>query len=150
MDVPSSVAGVVKENQGRDFGDRVSCRCGRCCRRTDCSASRCPAVAATKPEMAPVAARRLPLLQHRLCRRRLPPRGSGYAAARRHRVDASPSVRRCANSALTLPRSAPAVRRKRILKEDVTAFVKGVMTGTGDSTRRCFARWRSGSACRSG
>ncbi|MBW7901024.1 MAG: dihydrolipoyllysine-residue acetyltransferase [Rhodocyclaceae bacterium] len=129
MDVPSSVAGVVKEVKVK-LGDKVSegsvivvveaasaASTGE--EKGARSAEQTPAPAATAPASTPPAPARPSSL--------LPPPSSLPPGGKTH---ASPSVRAYARELGVDLAKVPATGPKgRILKEDVTGFVKGVMSG---------------------
>ena len=129
MDVPSSVAGVVKEIKVA-LGDRVSQGAVVAVVELTDSAAAVAPVAATKPEPAPVAtpapaAAPAPIVPTPVAAASVPATPLQVATG----LHASPSVRQFARElGVDLAKVSASGPKKRILKEDVTAFVKGVMT----------------------
>jgi pyruvate dehydrogenase E2 component (dihydrolipoamide acetyltransferase) len=129
MDVPSSVAGVVKEIKVA-LGDRVSQGAVVAVVELTDSAAAVAPVAATKPEPAPVAAPApaaapAPIVPTPVAAASVPATPLQVATG----LHASPSVRQFARElGVDLAKVSASGPKKRILKEDVTAFVKGVMT----------------------
>ena len=129
MDVPSSVAGVVKEIKVA-LGDRVSQGAVVAVVELTDSAAAVAPVAATKPEPAPVAAPApaaapAPIVPTPVAAASVPATPLQVATG----LHASPSVRQFARElGVDLAKVNASGPKKRILKEDVTAFVKGVMT----------------------
>ncbi len=126
MDVPSSVAGVVREIRVK-LGDKVSEGGSR--RRRNERWERC-VVAAVRCRRAGRAGgrrnRSSPAFQ---CRRRQLPSRRSPGLAPGARTHASPSVRLLARElGVDLNKVTASGPKGRILKEDVTAYVKGVMT----------------------
>ncbi len=129
MDVPSSVAGVVKEIKVA-LGDRVSQGAVVAVVELTDSAAAVAPVAATKPEPATVAAPApaaapAPIVPTPVAAASVPATPLQMATG----LHASPSVRQFARElGVDLAKVSASGPKKRILKEDVTAFVKGVMT----------------------
>lgn len=129
MDVPSSVAGVVKEIKVA-LGDRVSQGAVVAVVELTDSAAAVAPVAATKPGLAPVAAPApaaapAPIVPTPVAAASVPATPLQVATG----LHASPSVRQFARElGVDLAKVSASGPKKRILKEDVTAFVKGVMT----------------------
>ena len=129
MDVPSSVAGVVKEIKVA-LGDRVSQGAVVAVVELTDSAAAVAPVAATNPEPAPVAAPApaaapAPIVPTPVAAASVPATPLQVATG----LHASPSVRQFARElGVDLAKVSASGPKKRILKEDVTAFVKGVMT----------------------
>lgn len=129
MDVPSSVAGVVKEIKVA-LGDRVSQGAVVAVVELTDSAAAVAPVAATNPEPAPVAAPApaaapAPIVPTPVAAASVPATPLQVATG----LHASPSVRQFARElGVDLAKVNASGPKKRILKEDVTAFVKGVMT----------------------
>ena len=136
MDVPSSVAGVVKEIRVA-VGDRVSQGAVVAIVELADGAVAAAPVAEAKPEAAPVAApapvaatptpvAAAPVPAPTSVVATSAPAAPLQVAAGLH---ASPSVRQFARElGVDLAKVAASGPKQRILKEDVTAFVKGVMT----------------------
>ncbi|RKE35206.1 pyruvate dehydrogenase E2 component (dihydrolipoamide acetyltransferase) [Paraburkholderia sp. BL23I1N1] len=133
MDVPSSAAGVVKEVKVK-VGDNVSEGSVIVVLEADGAAASAaaPATAARqdvleKPSDAPVAPSPAPASPSALAQAPLIPAGEGGA---RHASHASPSVRKFARElgvdVVQVQGTGP---KGRITQADVTAFIKGVMTG---------------------
>ncbi|HTH60356.1 MAG TPA: dihydrolipoyllysine-residue acetyltransferase [Paraburkholderia sp.] len=133
MDVPSPVAGVVKEVKVK-VGDAVSEGVEILVVEADAAAGAAPAAPAAKPAPveqpsdAPSApAKPAPAQPSALAQAPLIPAGEGGARRPSH---ASPSVRKFARElGVDVGRVVGTGPKGRITQEDVTAFVKGVMTG---------------------
>ena len=135
MDVPSSVAGVVKEIKVA-LGDRISQ--GAVVAIVEASngaATEAPPAAATPvvpapvtPEVAPVAAPAVPAAKP------VPPPAPVVSATPSAGTHASPSVRQFARELGVDLGKVPATGPKgRILQQDITAFVKGAMLAGASS-----------------
>ncbi len=124
MDVPSSAAGVVKEVFVK-VGDRVSQ--GRALLKLETTASISAAAPATAPASTPAPASSAPAPAAK-------PAASAPvepAQAIGARVHASPSVRAFARElGVNLSLVKASGPKNRILREDVTAFVKGAMSSS--------------------
>jgi pyruvate dehydrogenase E2 component (dihydrolipoamide acetyltransferase) len=130
MDVPSSAAGVVKEVKVK-VGDNVSEGSVIVVLEADGGAA-APAPAARqevaeKPSDAPAAPSPAPASPSALAQAPLIPAGEGGA---RHASHASPSVRKFARElGVDVTQVQGTGPKGRITQADVTAFIKGVMTG---------------------
>ncbi|KXU86305.1 dihydrolipoamide acetyltransferase [Paraburkholderia monticola] len=132
MDVPSSSAGVVKEVKVK-VGDTVSEGSVIVVLEADGGAAAAPAPApaakapAEQPSDAPVAPSPAPASPSALAQAPLIPAGEGGS---RHPSHASPSVRKFARElGVDVSQVRGTGPKGRITQADVTAFVKGVMTG---------------------
>ncbi|MFL9906103.1 dihydrolipoyllysine-residue acetyltransferase [Paraburkholderia sp. RL17-337-BIB-A] len=132
MDVPSSAAGVVKEVKVK-VGDNVSEGSVIVVLEADGGAAApAPAPAARqevaeKPSDAPAAPSPAPASPSALAQAPLIPAGEGGA---RHASHASPSVRKFARElGVDVTQVQGTGPKGRITQADVTAFIKGVMTG---------------------
>lgn len=133
MDVPSSVAGIVKEIRVA-LGDRVSQGVVVVVVETTDSVAAAAPAAETKPEPAPAVA--APAAAAAMPVPIVPTPASAVAASAPAAplqvatgLHASPSVRQFARElGVDLAKVAASGPKQRILKEDVTAFVKGVMS----------------------
>jgi pyruvate dehydrogenase E2 component (dihydrolipoamide acetyltransferase) len=133
MDVPSPVAGVVKEVKVK-VGDAVSEGTLIVLVEAEGAAAAAPAAAApAKSVAAPADAPRedtphsMPAQPSALAQAPVIPAGEGGARRPSH---ASPSVRKFARElGVDVAQVAGTGPKGRITQEDVTAFVKGVMTG---------------------
>ena len=140
MDVPSSVAGIVKEVKVA-MGDRVSQgTVVVIVETTDSVAAAAPAAPApeTKPEPAPAVATPVAAAAPSPVVLTPAPAVAASATATPLQVaaglHASPSVRQFARElGVDLSKVSASGPKQRILKEDITAYVKGVMT-TGPAT----------------
>jgi pyruvate dehydrogenase E2 component (dihydrolipoamide acetyltransferase) len=132
MDVPSSAAGVVKEVKVK-VGDTVSEGSVIVVLEADAGAAAAPAPApaakapAEKPSDAPATPSPAPASPSALAQAPLIPAGEGGS---RHPSHASPSVRKFARElGVDVGQVKGSGPKGRITQADVTAFVKGVMTG---------------------
>ncbi|MCC8394369.1 dihydrolipoyllysine-residue acetyltransferase [Paraburkholderia sp. MMS20-SJTR3] len=131
MDVPSSAAGVVKEVKVK-VGDTVSEGSVIVVIEAEGAAAApapaaAPKQAAEKPADAPVAPTPAPAAPSALAQAPLIPAGEGGS---RHPSHASPSVRKFARElGVDVGQVKGTGPKGRITQADVTAFVKGVMTG---------------------
>ncbi|AUT67914.1 MULTISPECIES: dihydrolipoyllysine-residue acetyltransferase [Paraburkholderia] len=132
MDVPSPAAGIVKEIKVK-VGDNVSEGTLIVLLEGDSGGAAAPAPAPAaakheeKPSDAPAAPSPAPAQPSALAQAPVIPAGEGGA----HRVShASPSVRKFARElGVDVSRVSGTGPKGRITQDDVTAFVKGVMTG---------------------
>ncbi|WP_321841676.1 dihydrolipoyllysine-residue acetyltransferase [Paraburkholderia bannensis] len=132
MDVPSPVAGIVKEIKVK-VGDEVSEGTEIVIVEAEGAAAAAPAPAAKapveQPSDAPQAApaKAAPAAPSALAQAPIIPAGEGGARRPSH---ASPSVRKFARDlGVDVGRVTGTGPKGRITQDDVTAFVKGVMTG---------------------
>jgi pyruvate dehydrogenase E2 component (dihydrolipoamide acetyltransferase) len=133
MDVPSSAAGVVKEVKVK-VGDNVSEGSVIVVLEADGGGAAAPAPApaakqepAEKPSDAPAAPSPAPAQPSALAQAPVIPAGEGGA---RHASHASPSVRKFARElGVDVTQVQGTGPKNRITQADVTAFIKGVMTG---------------------
>jgi pyruvate dehydrogenase E2 component (dihydrolipoamide acetyltransferase) len=134
MDVPSSVAGVVKEVKVK-VGDTVSEGSvivvveaeGAAAAPAPAPAPAAKQEAAEKPSDAPAAPSPAPAAPSALAQAPLIPAGEGGT---RHASHASPSVRKFARElGVDVTQVQGTGPKGRITQADVTAFIKGVMTG---------------------
>ncbi|MEX3896038.1 dihydrolipoyllysine-residue acetyltransferase [Paraburkholderia sp. BR10954] len=132
MDVPSSVAGVVKEVKVK-VGDTVSEGSVIVVIEAEGGAAPAPAPAPAakapveKPSDAPATPTPAPAAPSALAQAPLIPAGEGGT---RHPSHASPSVRKFARElGVDVSQVKGTGPKGRITQADVTAFVKGVMTG---------------------
>ncbi|WP_118179242.1 dihydrolipoyllysine-residue acetyltransferase [Paraburkholderia phosphatilytica] len=136
MDVPSPAAGVVKEVKVK-VGDSVSegsvivllASEGAAAQPAAAAPAPAPKAAAEKPSDAPQPAAAKQTAQPSALAQapEIPPEAGG-----RHASHASPSVRKFARElGVEVSRVKGSGPKGRITQEDVTAFVKGVMTGQG-------------------
>ncbi len=132
MDVPSPVAGVVKAILVK-VGDNVSEGTGIVVVEAEGAAATSAAPAQKAPveepsdAPAPAAARPAPAAPSALAQAPIIPAGEGGTRRPSH---ASPSVRKFARElGVDVARVAGTGPKGRITQDDVTAFVKGVMTG---------------------
>ena len=124
MDVPASVAGIVKEVLVK-LGDRVSE--GTPLVRVEAAALSASEAAAPASEKA--EAPRPPVEKAPEAKEKRPAVEDVPSAPLDSKVHASPSVRAHARElGVDLSRVTPTGPKGRILKEDVTAYVKGVLT----------------------
>ncbi|BEH49069.1 dihydrolipoyllysine-residue acetyltransferase [Burkholderia pseudomallei] len=129
MDVPSPAAGVVRRHQGEGrrcgvgrLADRRARSVGRRRRERAAGGRARPAPAAPAPAPAPQAA---PAAAPAPAQAPAPAASGEYRASH-----ASPSVRKFARElGVDVSRVTGTGPKSRITKDDVTAFVKGVMTG---------------------
>ncbi|OAJ56598.1 dihydrolipoyllysine-residue acetyltransferase [Paraburkholderia ginsengiterrae] len=129
MDVPSSAAGVVKEVKVK-VGDTVSEGSVIVVVEAEGGAAApapAPKPALEKPSDAPVAPSPAPVAPSALAQAPVIPAGEGGA---RHASHASPSVRKFARElGVDVAQVQGTGPKGRITQADVTAFIKGVMTG---------------------
>jgi len=130
MDVPSPAAGIVKEIKVK-VGDNVSEGTLIVLLEGDSGGAAAPAPAAAKheekPSDAPAAPSPAPAQPSALAQAPVIPAGEGGAYRVSH---ASPSVRKFARElGVDVSRVSGTGPKGRITQDDVTAFVKGVMTG---------------------
>jgi len=131
MDVPSPVAGVVKEIKVK-VGDNVSQGTEIVVVEAEGASAAAAAPAAKPVEVpsdapAPAAAKPAPAAPSALAQAPIIPAGEGGARRPSH---ASPSVRKFARElGVDVGRVTGTGPKGRITQDDVTAFVKGVMTG---------------------
>ncbi|MFM0238145.1 dihydrolipoyllysine-residue acetyltransferase [Paraburkholderia phytofirmans] len=134
MDVPSSAAGVVKEVKVK-VGDTVSEGSVIVIVEAEGSAAAAPAPAPApapkqaveKPSDAPATPSPAPAAPSALAQAPVIPAGEGGA---RHASHASPSVRKFARElGVDVTQVQGTGPKNRITQADVTAFIKGVMTG---------------------
>jgi pyruvate dehydrogenase E2 component (dihydrolipoamide acetyltransferase) len=126
MDVPSSAAGTVKEVKVK-VGDTVSEGSVIVLIETEGGAAPAPKQETEKPSDAPQAPSPAPASPSALAQAPLIPAGEGGTARASH---ASPSVRKFARElGVEVSRVQGTGPKGRITQDDVTAFVKGVMTG---------------------
>ncbi|TDY23311.1 pyruvate dehydrogenase E2 component (dihydrolipoamide acetyltransferase) [Paraburkholderia sp. BL6665CI2N2] len=130
MDVPSSAAGVVKEVKVK-VGDTVSEGSVIVVVEAEGGAAAAPAPApkqaVEKPSDAPAAPSPAPAAPSALAQAPVIPAGEGGA---RHASHASPSVRKFARElGVDVTQVQGTGPKNRITQADVTAFIKGVMTG---------------------
>jgi pyruvate dehydrogenase E2 component (dihydrolipoamide acetyltransferase) len=130
MDVPSPAAGIVKELKVK-VGDTVSEGTLIVLLESEAGGAAAPAPAAAKheekPSDAPAAPSPAPAQPSALAQAPVIPAGEGGAYRASH---ASPSVRKFARElGVDVSRVQGTGPKGRITQEDVTAFVKGVMTG---------------------
>jgi pyruvate dehydrogenase E2 component (dihydrolipoamide acetyltransferase) len=130
MDVPSPAAGIVKEVKVK-VGDNVSEGTLIVLLEGESGAAAAPAPAAAKheekPSDAPATPSPAPAQPSALAQAPVIPAGEGGAYRASH---ASPSVRKFARElGVDVSRVQGTGPKGRITQDDVTAFVKGVMTG---------------------
>ncbi|PRY07593.1 dihydrolipoyllysine-residue acetyltransferase [Paraburkholderia sp. BL25I1N1] len=130
MDVPSSASGVVKEVKVK-VGDTVSEGSVIVVVEAEGGAAAAPAPApkqaVEKPSDAPAAPSPAPAAPSALAQAPVIPAGEGGA---RHASHASPSVRKFARElGVDVTQVQGTGPKNRITQADVTAFIKGVMTG---------------------
>ncbi|MCE1182156.1 MAG: dihydrolipoyllysine-residue acetyltransferase [Rhodocyclales bacterium] len=126
MDVPSTVAGVVKEVLVQ-LGSKVSEGVVLIKVESGAAAAAAPAVAAAAPAAAPVSA---PAAASTVKAAPAAPAALAPALPIGSKVHASPSVRAYARElGVDLSKVAATGPKGRILKEDLTKYVKGVMSG---------------------
>jgi pyruvate dehydrogenase E2 component (dihydrolipoamide acetyltransferase) len=131
MDVPSSAAGVVKEVKVT-VGDNVSEGSVIVVLEADGATAPAPAPAAKqeaaeKPSDAPATPSPAPAQPSALAQAPVIPAGEG---GERHASHASPSVRKFARElGVDVAQVKGTGPKNRITQDDVTAFIKGVMTG---------------------
>lgn len=130
MDVPSSAAGTIKSISVKvgdkvNEGDAIVVLSGSATEAQQTAAS--PAAEAAKPVSAPSPAPSTPAPTTKEVAQQGAPVTSGNAHA-------SPSVRRLARElGVDLGKVTGTARKNRISKDDVKAFVKGIMTSGGTS-----------------
>ncbi len=126
MDVPSTVSGVVKEVLVQ-LGSKVSEGVVLIKVESGAAAAAAPAVAAPAPAAAPVSA---PVAASTAKAAPAAPAALAPALPIGAKVHASPSVRAYARElGVDLSKVAATGPKGRILKEDLTKYVKGVMSG---------------------
>ncbi|HPT49681.1 MAG TPA: dihydrolipoyllysine-residue acetyltransferase [Accumulibacter sp.] len=135
MDVPSSAAGTVKEIRVR-LGDKVSegavvVIVEASASATDAAPAQAAAAPAPTASPAPVAASVAPAVPAATAVAAPPPAPLPAVPPLGAKAHASPSVRLLARElGVDLGRVTPTGPKGRIVKEDVVAYVKGVLTAT--------------------